>query len=419
MPLTAVRIAVSLPINGRIAGTAAEIECAFSAMMTRSCGPSSAGSSVQRRRTTCSTSLQRSLMPLRCIAARWAPRATRLNIVYFVADIPNIRESQAGSNSLKRRRSGQIEHLLEFGDRVDLRAHRNVGHPLGNDLDDDRQAQRRALAPRPGDGAGDLPGLEDADGAAAEGLGGLDVVDAVFADFRRVDVGEGELHLVIHLIGALGLTDETEIGVVEEDHDEGDLVLRGDRQLLDEELEGVVADDADDLLGGVGELGAGAGRDLPAERPRLAANDVVARRVNLLELAGGDLVEADRGDELGVAAEARIDLGKDALRLDRHVVEIGSPLHRALALRDLGNPRVEAAEPAVERGLARRRDERLERIAGIRDDAEIGAEDAADLHRLDVDMDEFPAARIDRGTAGVPIGPAITDAEDEVAVEEI
>jgi len=73
--LTAAEMAVSLPIRGRIAGTAAAIECAFSAMMTRSAGPSSDGSSVQRSRATCSPSLENQLDAVAPHAARCAPRA--------------------------------------------------------------------------------------------------------------------------------------------------------------------------------------------------------------------------------------------------------------------------------------------------------------------------------------------------------
>src|SRR5580704_18203049 len=136
-------------------------------------------------------------------------------------------------------------------------------------------------------------------------------------------------------------------------------MLCRDGQFLDQELEGVVANDADDLFLRIGELRARAGRDLPAERAGLAANDVIARPIDLLELAGGDLVEADRGDELCVAVESRVDLSEDALRLDRLVVEVGPAKHRALALGDLCDPRIKVTELAAERRFTRRCDQRL------------------------------------------------------------
>lgn len=172
---------------------------------------------------------------------------------------------------------GQVDDLLELGDGVDLRSHRDIGHAFRNDFDDDRDPQRFAFAPCPCDRIGDLLRLEDAHGAAAERVGGLDVIDAVFADFGRVDVLGGELDLVVHLEGALRLTDQPEIGVVDEHHHERHSVLRRDGQFLDQELEGVVAGDADDLFVRIGELRASAGRDLPAQRPGLAADDVIAR----------------------------------------------------------------------------------------------------------------------------------------------
>ncbi len=123
----------------------------------------------------------------------------------------------------------------------------------------------------------------------------------------------------------------------------------------------------------------------------MAANDVIARPVDLLELAGGNLVEADRGDELRVAVESAVDLLEDALRFDGHAVEVGPAKHRALAFGDLCDPGIEVTELAAERTSTRRCDQRLQRVFGIGDDAEIGAKDPADLRRLDIDVNELPA----------------------------
>jgi|SRR5882757_3026862 len=81
--------------------------------------------------------------------------------------------------------------------------------------------------------------------------------------------------------------------------------------------------------------------------------------VDLLELAGGNLAEADRGDELRIAVESGIDLLKDALWLDGHVVEVGSAKHCALAFADLCDPGIEMTELAGEHTFTRRHDQRL------------------------------------------------------------
>ena len=73
------------------------------------------------------------------------------------------------------------------------------------------------------------------------------MIDAVAAELRRVDVLEGELDLVIHVEAALGLADQAEIGIVHDDVDVGQLELRADRELLDQELEVVIARQRDDL----------------------------------------------------------------------------------------------------------------------------------------------------------------------------
>ena len=83
--------------------------------------------------------------------------------------------------------------------------------------------------------------MRHADRLAAEAFGDRDMIDAVNAKLRRVDVLERQLHMVIHVEAALGLTDQTEIGVVHDHMDVGQLELRADSQFLDQELKVVVA----------------------------------------------------------------------------------------------------------------------------------------------------------------------------------
>src|SRR5439155_9378305 len=109
----------------------------------------------------------------------------------------------------------------------------------------------------------------DADRLAAEAFGDRDVVDAVDAEFWRVDVLERELHMIIHLKAALRLTDQAEIGIVHDDVDVGQLELRADRELFDQELEIVIARECDDLSGRIGGAYAEGRGQRPAERPRL------------------------------------------------------------------------------------------------------------------------------------------------------
>src|SRR5262249_30278361 len=168
-----------------------------------------------------------------------------------------------------------------------------------------------------------------------------------------------------------------------------------------------------------GELHPDARRDDPPERARLPADDVVARSEHLLELARGDLAEADRADEAGsLAIERPVDLVEHALRLDRSVLEVAPAQHPALALLHLRNPARAVGEPLRGFPLASDLDELLERRLRVRDDPEIGAEDTADLHRLDVDVDELAALRVDLDRAGVAVRPAVAEAEHEVALSK-
>ena len=134
--------------------------------------------------------------------------------------------------------------------------------------------------------------------------------------------------------------------------------------------------------------------------------------------AAGDLRQADRADIAGVAAERLVHLLVDALRLDRHVVEMRLAQHRLLAVPAFGGPAGPVGQAAF--GLARPRDldEQFQRRLGVRDDAVIRVEHAADLRRLDVDVNEVAALGVDLDRPGVAVGPAVADAEHEVGGEQ-
>ena len=83
--------------------------------------------------------------------------------------------------------------------------------------------------------------IGNADRLAAEPLGDRDVVDAITPEFRRVDVLERQLDMIVHVEAALRLADQSEIGVVHDDVDVGQFELGADRELLDQELKIVIA----------------------------------------------------------------------------------------------------------------------------------------------------------------------------------
>ena len=148
--------------------------------------------------------------------------------------------------------------------------------------------------------------------------------------------------------------------------------LRADGQLLDHELEVVVARQRDHRRVRVGDADTQRGRDGPAQRAGLAAVDPVPRLVDVQELRAGDLRQPDRADVAGVAAERAVHLLVHALRLDRDVVEVGAALQRLLALGAVLDPR--RCGRAAGRGLALLGDldEQLERRLGVGDDAVVG-----------------------------------------------
>ncbi|MET3245256.1 hypothetical protein ABIE53_002001 [Burkholderia sp. OAS925] len=92
-------------------------------------------------------------------------------------------------------------------------------------------------------------------------------------------------------------------------------------------------------------------------------------------------------------------------------------MHGLLALLAIGDPR--AAVLQLARGLpfAGHFDEQFERRLRIRHDAEVRTEHAADLRRLDIDVHELAALRVDIDAARVTVRPAVADAEHEVGRE--
>lgn len=150
----------------------------------------------------------------------------------------------------------------------------------------------------------------------------------------------------------------------------------------------------------------------------MAADQIVSWLIDLLQLPRKNLIETDRRDELRIVVEGFVDLGENALRLHGHVIEIGAPQHRALALGDFGTPRIARGNLSGPLPLAGFGDERFERGAGIGDDAEFRRKNASDLRRIDVDMHERAAPRVDVGAAGMPVRPAVPDSEHEVALEK-
>src|SRR3569623_357464 len=310
----------------------------------------------------------------------------------------------------------KVEDLLELDDIVDLGAHGNVGHALENELDHHRHL--KLLHPFAGLREGSLRILRiaDADRLTAEAFCDLDVIDAIFAKLRRIDVVERELHLVIHIAAALRLTDQAEIGVVH-DVDVGQLELRTDRKLLDQELEVVVARQRHDLAIRVCRTHAQRGGQRTAERSGLTGVDPVVRLVDAEELAAGDLRQADDADVAGVAAERLAHLLIDALRLHRHVVVVALAQHGALAILTSRWPGLTLLELARLLPFLRDGDEQFQRRLGVGDDAEIGIEHAPDLGRLDVDVNELTALGVGLDRAGVAVGPAVANAEYEIGLQ--
>ena len=102
---------------------------------------------------------------------------------------------------------------------------------------------------------------------------------------------------------ALCLADETKVRVVHQYVQVRNLELRPDSQLLDHELEVVVAGKRDHLPRRVGHVHAESSRQRPSERPRLSAIDPVPRLLYAQKLRHRDLRQSDRADVTNIVAK--------------------------------------------------------------------------------------------------------------------
>ncbi|CAH0311044.1 hypothetical protein SRABI128_04514 [Microbacterium sp. Bi128] len=195
--------------------------------------------------------------------------------------------------------------------------------------------------------------------------------------------------------------------------------LRAHGQFLDHELEVVVAGEGNHGLVRLAPDHAQRGGGGPAQRACLSGVDPFARAEHVQHLGAGDLRQSDGGHVRGVLAECFVHFLVHALRLDRHVVEVGLAVQCGFAPGTFVNPggvvRQGPGVPAFPGQLQ----QPIQGGAGVGGDAEVRGEHAADLGRLDVDVHERAAGGVGVQAAGVAVGPAVADADHGVAAQEV
>ncbi|MNF97844.1 hypothetical protein D3C84_806870 [compost metagenome] len=143
----------------------------------------------------------------------------------------------------------------------------------------------------------------------------------------------------------------------------------------------------------------------------------MARLVHVQELGASDLRQTDGADVAGVLAEEFVHLFVHALRLDRHVVEVGLALQGALALAAGLDPGAAVLQLASGFPLAGDFQEGVQCGTGVGNDAQVRGEHTADLGRFDVHVNEAAALGVNIDGTGVAVGPAVADAEYQVGFQ--
>jgi hypothetical protein len=119
-----------------------------------------------------------------------------------------------------------------------------------------------------------------------------------------------------------------------------------------------------------------------------------------------------------VAIEALVHLLIHALRLERNLIKVRPAEHVLLARQALGRPLGPILEFSFRLQCVGRLDEELERCPRVGNNAEVRAKHAADLGRLDVDMNELAAFRVEVDRTGMPVRPSVANAKHEIRFEE-
>src|SRR5260370_2497585 len=176
----------------------------------------------------------------------------------------------------------------------------------------------------------EFAGISNSQTDPAQRFNRAHVVDTVIADLRCIPILETCLNLEIHFVTCFSLTNEAEVRIIQKNHHEADAVLSSYCQLLDQKLHGQVSHDSDNFTVRFRELRSDAGRNLPAERPCLATNQVPSRVIDSLKLSRGDLIQANRRNKSGFVVEYLVDFLRDALGLDWLVFDVLLPRHGRL-----------------------------------------------------------------------------------------
>ena len=96
---------------------------------------------------------------------------------------------------------------------------------------------------------------------------------------------------------------------------------------------------------------------------------------------------------------------------------MGLSMHRFFAQPAVVDPSAPIRQRVGRTPLLGDGEELLKGSLRVRNNPEVGGEDAADLRRFDVDVNESPSLAVGLESTGVPVGPPVADSEHEVGLE--
>ena len=230
----------------------------------------------------------------------------------------------------------------------------------------------------------------------AVGLRQLDEVGAA------VQIGLGEPLLVDQV---LPLAHHTQGAVVEDDGDDGDVVVLGGAELVAVHAEAAVAGAVHHHLARIAHGGPHGGPQAEAHGAEAAGGDELAGAGEVVVLGAPHLMLAHIGGHDGVPAGDGLDGLQNLVGVENIVFLEGH-------LRVGEHPRLPLRVVVLGELLV----EQLQHPAGVADDVVVGEHVLVDLRPVDVDVDDFGVGCEGGGVGGHPVGEAAADGDEQIAL---
>ena len=135
-------------------------------------------------------------------------------------------------------------------------------------------------------------------------------------------------------------------------------------------------------------------------------------------LRSGNLRQTNGGDIANITSKSFVHLFIHALRFNRNVVEVCFTQQSTFALLALSNPLFTAWQTPCFLHFLRHFNQQCQRLFSIRDNPQIRTQHAANLRRLNIDMNDFAPFGVFLYRTGMTVSKTVTDTKHHVGRQQ-